>query len=88
MDQETSEEFKIVRDQFNAEFKTVNSRLSALETDVAVIRSNYVTRADMAEQFGGLRTEMAKMESRLIRWMVGMSVTVAGIVFGLARYIG
>ncbi len=50
--------------------------LSALKTDVAVIRANHVTRADLAE-----------LEVTLLTWWIGSVITLAGVIVGAAKFI-
>ena len=51
-------------------------RITFLEVDLAVIKSNYATREDIA-----------KMESILLKWFIGTAVTIAGLAFTAARFI-
>lgn len=51
-------------------------RLSALEVDLAVVKSNYATKEDLA-----------KMEGTLLKWFIGTAVALAGIAFAAARFI-
>ena len=51
-------------------------RLSALEVDLAMVKSNYATKEDLA-----------KMEGTLLRWFIGTAVALAGIAFAAARFI-
>jgi predicted fused transcriptional regulator/phosphomethylpyrimidine kinase len=52
------------------------ARLSALEIDLAVVKSNYATKEDLA-----------KMEGTLLKWFIGTAVAIAGVAFAAARFI-
>ena len=51
-------------------------RLSALEVDLAVVKSNYATKEDLA-----------KMEGTLLKWFIGTAVAMSGIAFAAAKFI-
>ena len=51
-------------------------RMSALEVDLAVGKSNYATKEDLA-----------KMEGTLLKWFIGTAVAISGIAFAAARFI-
>ena len=51
-------------------------RLSALEVDLAVVKSNYATKEDLA-----------KMEGTLLKWFIGTAVALTGIAFAAARFV-
>lgn len=55
-------------------------RVHAVETDVAVIKSNYATREDIAKTHEAI----AKLEARLIKWFVGTAVTLSAVVGTIA----
>lgn len=55
--------------------KTVD-RLANLERDVAVIRSNYSTKADLAT-----------LESTVLKWFIGTAITMVGLAFAAAKFI-
>jgi len=60
-------------------------RLATLEQNVALILSNYATKEDIAR----LETQMARMETRLIKWVIGAMaasiVSVIGTALSIAK---
>lgn len=71
-------------------------RLFAVERDLAVIRSNYTTKDQLAEVQRDVavirsnyvtKEDLAALEVRLIKWFIGTAVTLAGIVFAAGKWI-
>lgn len=70
---------------------SVERRLGSLETDVAVIRSNYATKEDLARletELARLETRMTALESRLIRWFFATATGLSMVAFAAGRYLG
>ncbi len=51
-------------------------------------------REEVAVQFGKVHVEISKLETnialletRIIKWFVGTAITIAGVVFAMARYL-
>ncbi|UGQ46781.1 hypothetical protein [Massilia endophytica] len=64
-------------DDTSAEWRgSVERRLAALEKDVAIILSNYATREDLA-----------RLESKLIRWFFATATALALAAFTAGKYL-
>ena len=57
-------------------------RMTVLEVDLAVIKSNYATREDVAK----VKEDIARLEVTLVKWFIGTAVTIAGLAFTAARF--
>jgi archaellum component FlaC len=59
-----------------ADVAVLKTDVTQLKTDVAVIRSNYSTKADIAQ-----------LETTLFKWGFGSVIALAGVVVAAAKYI-
>jgi hypothetical protein len=66
----------VIMDDMNERISTLGKDLSALRTDVAVIRSNYATREDLAV-----------LEASLLKWGFGAFATLTGITVAAVKFI-
>jgi ABC-type metal ion transport system substrate-binding protein len=58
-------------------------RLTMLEVDVAVIKSNYATKEDIAK----IKEDIAKSEGTLLKWFIGTAVTMTSLAFAAAKFL-
>lgn len=56
--------------------ENTSGHLAAIERDVAVIRSNYATKADIAAS-----------EATILKWMIGTAITLVSLAFAAAKVI-
>lgn len=59
-----------------ARISSLEKDMAAVKTDVAVIRSNYATK-----------TDIASLESTILKWFIGTAVTLVGLAFAAAKLI-
>jgi len=76
--------------ELRAEFR------SGLGAEIGRVRSDLGAeigdlRSELRSQVGGLRVEMARMETRLVRWMfafwIGAWITISGTIVALKRLL-
>ena len=61
-----------------------------LEQRVSRVEGGYehvATKADLADLKADLKTDTAQMESRLLRWMIGMMLTSTAVAVSIATLI-
>ncbi|MES2128479.1 MAG: hemolysin XhlA [Pseudomonadota bacterium] len=73
-----------------ARIQKLENEVASLITDVALIRSNYATKADIAE----LNAKIVALETNMVKWFIatafGMSslmIALTGLAFSAGRYI-
>lgn len=72
-------------DDTTAEWRSsIERRIGALETDVAIIRSNYVTKEDLANVERRLEGQISALEARLIKWFVATAAAMSLVSFSAA----
>jgi membrane protein involved in colicin uptake len=74
-------------ENMNERITVVEKDMAAIKTDVAIIRSNYVTKSDLSNEVAGLRIELHK-ELHVMTWkVIGASGLLAAAVFAIAKYV-
>jgi hypothetical protein len=63
-------------DDMNERIAALEKGMSALKIDMAVVRANCATKADLAI-----------LETNVVKWFVGTAITLAGVAFAIAKYI-
>lgn len=72
-------------DDTTAEWRSsMERRIGALETDVAIIRSNYATKEDLANVERRLEGQISALEARLIKWFVATAAAMSLVSFSAA----
>lgn len=76
-----------------ARVKALEEAMHQIRQDLAVMRSNYVTKADVADIRGELKSEIANAKTSIIMWVVGTIIlaqvlpALPGIVKGIMTAI-
>ena len=72
--------------KFDAKFAAFDEKLEGLEAKLE--RRISEVRSDLRAEIAGLRVDMHRMETRLIRWMVAMWAGTIGTMIALMRFSG
>lgn len=62
-----------------ARVKALEDTMAQVRQDLAVMRSNYVTKAELADVRGDLKSEIANAKTSIIMWVVG-TIIVAQVL--------
>lgn len=61
----------------------VRTRLAVIEEQVRNMLANMATKEDIAN----LRAEIARIESRMLRWFIGTAIALTTLAFAAAKLI-
>ncbi|MDJ0042938.1 hemolysin XhlA [Pantoea allii] len=70
-------------DMLEKRVKQLEDHVAAMRTDIAVMKSNYATKEDIAL----VRTEVHQAISTQTKWLAGSMVAIAGLAIALAKII-
>ena len=76
----------VTSDQFTAGLAEVRAEIGALDTRLSTQIADL--RAEQRTETAGVLTEIAALETRLIRWMVGTVLATATLTVGIVRPFG
>ena len=62
-------------------------RLGVIEKDVAIIKSNYATREDIAALRGDVHKIVNEQTWKIIAWMSGISTGLVAATFFVAKFV-
>ena len=90
LDRRLSTEIAEMRAEQRAEIAETRAEM---RTEIAEMRAEMraeitETRAEQRTEIAAVRTEIANLETRLIRWMVGTVTATATLTFGILRFLG
>ncbi|KJZ10430.1 hypothetical protein TW86_14120 [Halomonas sp. S2151] len=66
-----------------ARVERLETDMRSVREDVAVIKSNYATKTDIAD----LRAELHSCLRQQTMWSVGTIIAMAGLVFAIMRFL-
>ncbi len=64
--------------------------VTSVRTEVASIAAvvpHLATKADLKEEIGGVRAEVAELGAKLIRWMIATAIALGGLVATLLKLV-
>ena len=73
--------------QLETDTSSIKTSLPRIETDVAVMRSNYVTQADLLALKSDLHQEVNTQTWKFITWTTGLFITISTALISAAYFI-
>ena len=67
-------------DKLEASVEKILERLGVLERNDAVMLATMSTFAT--------KTDLAQLESTMLKWFIGTAITLTGLVFAIVKFIG
>jgi hypothetical protein len=68
-----------------ASHNDLSSKIAASHNDLS--SKIAASHNDLSSKIADAHVEIAKMETRIIKWFVGTAITLTGVVFAMARYL-
>ena len=73
-----------------ADIGAVRIEVSELRTEVRSIAAtipHLATKADLKAEIGTVRTEIRNVEASIIKWIIGIIISTAGLAFTIAKFV-